>query len=65
MKSSSKGASEKRRSTQYVISTVLDDNKKGTTEQLVLHIVEQFRQLEEISYPSEHFPSQNQDTVLV
>ena len=33
MKTSSKGASEKRRLTQYVTNTVLDDNFKGTTEQ--------------------------------
>ena len=32
MKTSSKGASEKRRLTQYVTNTVLDDNFKGTTE---------------------------------
>ena len=49
MKSSSKGASEKRRLTQYVTNTVLDDNYKGTTEQFVLHFNEHFRQLEEIS----------------
>ena len=35
---------------------MLDDNYKGTTEQFVLHFNEQFTQLEEISYPSEHFP---------
>ena len=58
MKSSSKGASEKRRLTQYVTNTTLDDNYKGTTEQFVLHFNEQFRQLEEISDPSEHFPRQ-------
>ena len=46
MRTSSKGASEKRRLTQYVTNTVLDDNFKGTTEQFVLHINEQFRQLE-------------------
>ena len=55
MKSSSKCASEKRRLTQYVTNTTLDDNYKGTTEQFVLHFNEQFRQLEEISDPSEHF----------
>ena len=55
MKSSSKGASEERRLTQYVINTVLDDNYNGTTEQFVLHFNEQFRQLEEISEESEHF----------
>ena len=43
MKTSSKGASEKRRLTQYVTNTVLDDNFKGTTEQFVLHFNEQFR----------------------
>ena len=32
MRTSSKGASEKRRLTQYVTNTVLDDNFKGTTE---------------------------------
>ena len=58
MKSSSKGASEKRRLTQYLTNTVLDDNYKGTTEQFVLHFNEQFRQLEDISDPSEHFPPQ-------
>ena len=60
MKSSSKGASEKRRLKQYVTNTVLDDNcsYKRTTEQFVLHFNEQFRQLEEISDESEHFPPQ-------
>ena len=58
MMSSSKGASEKRRLTQYVTNTVMDDNYKGTTEQFVLHFNEQFRQLEEISEESEHFPPQ-------
>ena len=58
MKSSSKGASEKRRLTQYVTNTVLDDNYKGTTEQFVFHFNEQLRQLEEFSEESEHFPPQ-------
>ena len=58
MMSSSKGASEKRILTQYVANTILDDNCKGTPEQFVLHFNEQFRQLEEISDPSEHFPPQ-------
>ena len=40
MKSSSKGATEKRRLTQYVTNTVLDDNYKGTTEQFALHFNE-------------------------
>ena len=58
MKSSSKGASEKRRLTQYVTNTILDDNYRGTTEQFVLHFNEQFRQLEEITEEAEHFPPQ-------
>ena len=41
MRTSSKGASEKRRLTQYVTNTVPDDNFKGTTEQFVLHFNEQ------------------------
>ena len=57
-KSSSKGASEKRRLTQYVTNTILDDNYKGTTEQFTLHFNKQFRQLEEISEESEHFRPQ-------
>ena len=58
MKSSSKGASEKRRLAQYVTNTILDHSYKGTTEQFVLHFNEQFRQLEEISDPAEHIPPQ-------
>ena len=58
MKSSSKVVSETRRLTQYVTNTVSDDNYKGTTEQFVLNFKEQFRQLEEISEESEHFPPQ-------
>ena len=58
VKSSSEGASEKRRLTQYVTNTTLDDNYKGKTEQFVLHFNEQFRQLEKISDPPEHFPPQ-------
>ena len=52
MRTSSKGASEKRRLTHYVTNTVLDDNFKGTIEQFVLHFNEQYRQLEEISEDS-------------
>ena len=53
MKSSSHGASEKRRLTQYVTNTVLDDNYKSTTEQFVLQFNE-----------SEHFPPQNKLQLL-
>ena len=64
MKSSSKGASEKRRLIQYVTNPVLDDNYKGTTEQFVLHFNEQFRPLEEISEEPEHFPPQTKLQLL-
>ena len=56
MRTSSKGASEKRRLTQYVSNTVLDDNFKGISEQFVLHYSEQFKQLDEISDDSEKLP---------
>ena len=36
IRTSSMGATEKRRLTQYVNNTVLDNNFKGTTEQFVL-----------------------------
>ena len=64
MKTSSKGASEKRRLTQYVTNTVLDDNFKGTTEQFVLHFNEQFSQLEEISEDDERLPPSVKLTLL-
>ena len=64
MKTSSKGDSEKRRVTQYVTNTVLDDNFKGTTEQFVLHFNEQFRQLEEISEDDERLPPSVKLTLL-
>ena len=64
MRISSKGASEKRRLTQYVTNTVLDDNFKGTTEQFVLHFNEQFRQLEEISEDDERLPPTVKLTLL-
>ena len=56
MRTSSKGASDKRRLTQYVTNTVLDVNFKGTTERFVLHFNEQLRQLDEISEDSEKLP---------
>ena len=64
MRTSSKGASEKRRLTQYVTNTVLDDNFKGSTEQFVLHLNEQFRQLEEFSEDSERLPPTVKLTLL-
>ena len=64
MRTSSKGASEKRRPTQYVTNTVLDDNFKGTTEQFVLHFNEQFMQLGDISEDSEKIPPTVKLTLL-
>ena len=64
MRTSSRGVSEKRRLTQYVTNTVLDDNFKGTTEQFVLHFNEQFRQLEEISEDDERLPPTVKLTLL-
>ena len=64
MRTSSKGASEKRRLTQYVTNTVLDDNCIVTTEQFVLHFNEQFRQLDEISDDSEKLPPTVKLTLL-
>ena len=64
MRTSSKGASEKRRLTQYVTNTVLDDNFKGTTGKFVLHFNEQFRQLDEISEDSEKLPPTVKLTLL-
>ena len=64
MRTSFKGASEKRRLTQYVTNTVLDSNFKGTTQQFVLHFNEQFRQLEEISEDSEKLPPTVKLTLL-
>ena len=64
MRTSSKGASDKRRLTLYVTNTVLDDNFKGTTEQFVLHFNEQFRQLDKISEDSEKLPPTVKLTLL-
>ena len=64
MRTSSEGASETRRLTQYATNTVLDDNLKGTTEQFVLHFNEQFRQLDEISEDSEKLPPTVKLTLL-
>ena len=64
MRTSSKGVSKKRRLTQYVTNTVLDDKFKGTTEQFVLHFNEQFRQLDEISDDSKKLPPTVKLTLL-
>ena len=56
MATSSKGASEKRKLTHYVTSTVLDSQSRGTTQQFVLHFNEQFRRLDELTDLSEKTP---------
>ena len=64
MRTSSKGASEQRRLTQYVTNIVLDDNFKGSTEQFVLHFNELLRQLDEITDDSKNFPTPMKLTLL-
>ena len=64
MRTSSRGVSEKRRLTQYVTNTALDDNFKGTTEQFVLYFNERFRQLDEISDESEKLVPTGKLTLL-
>ena len=56
MNTSSKGASEKRKLTHYVTNTVLDNQFRGTTQQIVLHFNEQFRRLDELTDLSERMP---------
>ena len=63
-RTSSKGVSEKRRLTLYKTNIVPDDNFKGTIEQFVLHLNEQFRQLDEITDDSEKLPSTVKLTLL-
>ena len=52
----SKGASEKRKLTQYVTNTVLDSQFRGTSQQFVLHFNEQFRRLDELTDLSGRMP---------
>ena len=55
MTAASKGASEKRKLTHYVTSTVLDSQFRGTS-QFVLHFNEQFRRLDELTDLTERVP---------
>ena len=52
----SKGASEKRKLTQYVTNTILDSQFRGTSQQLVLHFNEQFRRSDDLTDFSERMP---------
>ena len=56
MTTSSKGASEKRKFTHYVTNTVLDNQSRGTTQQVVFHFNEQFRRLDELTDLSKRIP---------
>ena len=49
MSTSSKRLNERHRLHAYVSTTVYDKSWKGTTEQIVLHFHEQFRQLDEVT----------------
>ena len=64
MTTSSKGKAEKRRQHTYVTTTVLDKPWKGTTEQFILHFIEQLRQLDEVSPPEESLPYTTRLTLL-
>ena len=64
MRTTSKGDSEKRRLTQYVTNTVLDDNFKGITELFMFHFNEQFKQLDESSHDSDKLPPIVNNTIL-
>ena len=56
MTTASKGASEKRKLTQYVTNTVLDSQFRGTSQQFFLHFNEQFRRLDELTDLAEKIP---------
>ena len=56
MTTASKGASEKRKLTQYVTNTVLVSQFRGTSQQFVLHFNEQFRRLDELTDLAEKMP---------
>ena len=56
MTTASKGASEKRKLTQYVTNTILDSQFRGTTQLFVLHFNEQFRRVDDLMDFSERMP---------
>ena len=56
MSTSSKGFNERHRLHAYVSTTVYDRSWKGTTEQFVLHVHEQLRQLDELTPLKEQLP---------
>ena len=56
MTTASKGASEKRKLTQYVTNTVLNSQFRGISQQFVLHFNELFRRLDELTDLAEKMP---------
>ena len=56
MTTASRESSEKRKVTQYVTNTVLDNQFRGTSQQFVLHFNEQFRRLQELTDLAETMP---------
>ena len=56
MTTSSKGASAKRKLTQYITNTVLDKQFRETSKQFVLHFNEQFRRLDELTDLADKMP---------
>ena len=56
MTTASKGASEKRKLTQYFTNTLLDIQFKEISQQFVLHFNEQFRRLDELTDLAEKMP---------
>ena len=64
MRTSSKGASEKRRLTQHVTNTVLDDNLKVVLNNLYSILKNNLSKLDEISDDSEKFPPTVKLTLL-
>ena len=56
IRTESKGASEKRKLTQYVTNTVLDSQFRGISQQFVLHFNEQFMRLDELTDLTEKMP---------
>ena len=64
MSTSSKGLNERHGLHPYVSTTVYHRSWKGTTEQVVLHFHEQFRQLDEATPLKEHLPLSFRLTLL-
>ena len=64
MTTSSKGASEKRKFTHYITNTVLDNQFRGTTQQVVFYFNEQFRRLDELTDLSKRIPDSIKTALL-